>query len=301
MSSLQERLKAQQGQRKPSAGLIVLGERFQSKKKTNQLIESDLAAYSHYKASRRREAAGADPDEGNLVIGESHVTWLGADDATVLASHPIVFIESYGVDLHDPSVFYFTVKPKTLKSLLIKDDLFSFAFILASAEVVRTVVSRLDSLVLATHRDMVAEAFGERCFYDTARIIEAHKGDPVTWIDGERFSVELTGAGVPESREAVAVFHDRGIVLLEFPHEMRQFAFANIESFGASSEQQFGFKVKAGGDGDDLAILRTDEAGHLMNALMQRNLTTFFESEGAKAQKFPLAYRPSFEKKKGMK
>jgi len=282
--------------RKASEGVLVMSERWSSKKATQALIDHDVSTYKHLPVQRKLSSEeGFEP--GFLVVGASTITFLAKDNASVVASHPLAFIESWGQDLQEEKEFNYTVKPKTLMGLVKGDNLFAFSFLFETVALVNTAVSQLDKFVLLSHTKTDTKAGDvDLVFFDPMRP-EAVHATAVDHIPGERFSCEKTeqladksallGGGA--SSEVVAIVHPRGFVLLERGEKAKGvlslYSFNAIDSFGASSEEEFGFNLP-----DRLIVLRTEESGHLLNVLAMRNLKHI--EEGKEPADFPLAYYP---------
>ena len=105
-----QRLKAELGgaKRVQSQGVMVLSDRFVSHKATRALIETDVREREHVPVQRKRQTTDAF-EEGFLVIGANAITFLGKDKS-VVSSHPLNFLETYCIDLHDGKTLTYTIR-----------------------------------------------------------------------------------------------------------------------------------------------------------------------------------------------
>lgn len=289
--------KHMQVKRKPSSGMVLMSERFQAKKTAESLVAADVTSFKHF-ACRRNFSSSEGSEGGYLVVGKTTITFLAEDNSSVLCSHPLAFLESWGRDLHDDKRLSYTVKPKSIKSLFVKDDLYTFSFSFDSSDLVNQIIGRLDKFVLlAHHKDGPDKPNLDMTFLDPSRP-EAVHAEPTDAVPGERFACELQRepaekiALMQETEEAVVILHPRGIICLTRLMDatergkMTIYSFGSIESFGAASPTEFGIKV-----GDKFVVFRTEESGHLINTLAMRNLTALQENS-ANQPAFPLAYHP---------
>ncbi len=141
------RLKGE-AKRVQSSGILVMSDKFTTSKATRALIEEDVRAREHVAVRRKKQTTDGFED-GFLVIGVTAITFLGTDKR-IVASHPINFLETYAVDLHQDKMLTYTIKAV---HFLKKDDIMSFSFEAASHELAMGLVRTLDRFVLAAQRD----------------------------------------------------------------------------------------------------------------------------------------------------
>ena len=131
-----------------SSGILVMADKFTTTKSTRALIEEDVRAREHVPVRRKKQTTDGF-EEGFLVVGLTAITFLGPDKR-IVASHPINFLETYAVDLHQDKTLTYTIKAV---HFLKKDDIMSFSFEAASRQVAAGLVRTLDRVVLAAHRE----------------------------------------------------------------------------------------------------------------------------------------------------
>jgi hypothetical protein len=295
MKSLQN---LKQPNRVQSKGVIVMSERFKTQKATQALIQADLAQYPLIIISRKFASSdGHEP--GYLCVGQNTITFVGPDMKTAISSHPLAFIESYTADIHNPKIFTYTLVRKHALSLIKKDELLSFCFLADSEEKVKTIISHLDRFVVLSARGKTEKEDGtDITFLDPSRA-EAIHADPEIRIEGERFAVDRSRISAEhvellekeKTIPCVAIFHPRGLLLLEDGAElkhrgvMESYSFKLVESFGATGPDCFGFKYR-----EFYICLYTEESAHLMNTLAMRKLKAW--EGGVEPPELPIAYHP---------
>jgi hypothetical protein len=131
-----------------SSGILVMADKFTTTKSTRALIEEDVRSREHVPVRRKKQTTDGF-EEGFLVIGVTAITFLG-QDKRIVASHPINFLETYAVDLHQEKMLTYTIQAV---HFLKKDDIMSFSFEAASHDVAMSLVRTLDRFVLAAHRE----------------------------------------------------------------------------------------------------------------------------------------------------
>lgn len=281
-----QRLKSEDRKRKQSAGVLVMSDKWASTKATRALIEEDVKAREHFPVQRRRQTVD-ELENGYLVIGTSAITFLGADNQQIVASHPLTFIEKYGQSLSSPCELTYTVKQV---HLLKKDDVMSFTFVAPTVDALQRLVCEVDRFVLA-HIRHDPQGRPETYVLDKKRNHEVDSEETVHWLPGERFvcersivSTEGQGLFAREQREAVLViFNPRGIAMLRGNNVaddgrglLDAFSYRSFLSFGAADEGCFGFKVPGRLVGDEdseevFVCLYSESSGHLQNTLVSRH------------------------------
>lgn len=134
-----------------SKGVIVMSDRWKTKTATNALIQADVAAFPHIPI-QRKFATSDGHEAGFLCVGQNTITFLSTDNVTVIASHPLAFLESYCQDIHNPKIFTYTLMQKHMLSVLKKDELLSFNFLSDSEAKVKGIVAVLDQYVTISSR-----------------------------------------------------------------------------------------------------------------------------------------------------
>ena len=95
----------------------------------------------------------------------------------------------------------------------------------------------------------------------------------------------------PPKTKAVAVFSTAGILFLETDETsgvLQSYPWKDVLSFGASSDQQFGFKVEGADGEEDVVFVTTAQSGHLCNVISKK-LATLARTEKTD---HPSEYRP---------
>jgi hypothetical protein len=287
-----------QPHRVQSKGVIVMSERFKTQKATEALIKADLAQHPLVAISRKFATSdGHEP--GFLCIGQNTITFVGPDQKSVIASHPLAFVESYAADIHNPKIFTYNLVRKHMLSLIKRDELLSFAFLADSEDKVKAIISSLDRFVVISTRGKTEKEDGtDIVFFDPSRA-EAMHADAEIRIEGERFVVDRSRISADhvellekeKTTPCVAIFHPRGLLLLEDGPElkhkgiMESYSFKLIESFGATGPDCFGFKFR-----EWYICLYTEESAHLMNTLAMRKLKAW--EGGVEPPELPIAYHP---------
>lgn len=321
-----QRLKAEIGpKRVQSQGISVLSDKFVSSKATRQLIESDVREREHVPVQRKRQTTDAF-EEGFLVIGANAITFLGKDKS-IVASHPLAFLETYCIDLHEERMLTYTIKQT---HFLKKEDIMSFSFVAFSVAVAHKLVRTLDRFLLANIRnDKLSQA--QVYHLDTKKEHTQNAVGHVDVLEGERIvcdrsiiNAEAANVlGREQKTECLAVFNPRGIILLSDAGDnkglLEAFSYRAIKSFGTSDEGCFGFRVSdrnlnpatsapprsprgtkpapvVGAGGDDWFVqLYSEESAHLMNTLVMRHakLWEALKAEGKEPVPFPITYTTS--------
>ena len=236
------------------------------------------------------------------MVGAHCVTFLASDKKTVISSHPLAFLESYAVDIHNPRILTYSVVRKHMLSLIKKDELLAFSFLSDSEEKVRGLVAALDRYVVLSTRGKTDEddqPVQEILFLHPAHAEALHTNSDIR-IEGERFvcdksqisaeRIELLPA--EKTVPVVAIIHRRGVILLQDGNGdnksrgiLESYSYKQIESFGATGTDCFGFKFR-----EFYICLYSEESAHLMNTLAMRKIKTW--EAGEEPEELPIAYKP---------
>ena len=126
--------------RTETRGIEVMTDGWMTEKTRNALVSQDVDNFVHRPVQRKRTTQDGYED-GFLVIGITAITFLGPDGHSVVASHPLSFLEAYAKDMKDDAALSYTLARS--RSVSAEDPL-SFTFKLKSAEAVVQVLSALD-------------------------------------------------------------------------------------------------------------------------------------------------------------
>ncbi len=296
MKSIQQ---LKQPNRVQSKGVIVMSDRWKTQKATQALIQADVEHFPHVPIQRKFSTSDGS-ESGFLVVGQNTISFLGPDNTTVIASHPLAFLESYGADIHNAKIFNYTLVRKHMLSAIKKDELLAFAFVADSEAKVQGLIASLDRFIVISSRGKTdKEDALDITFYDASRA-EAIHADADIKIEGGRFAVDKSRISAEKvellekekTTPCVAIIHPRGILLLEDGPELKHkgvlesYPFKLIDSFGATGPDCFGFKFR-----EFYICLYSEESAHLMNTLAMRHLKAW--EAGAEPPELPIAYHPT--------
>ena len=272
--------------RKGSVGVTVMNSKSFSTRENKLLIAQDLQNHKHVPIHRKR-ASSDEREKGFLVVGVSAITFLAADNASVIASHPLAFIEMYSRSLHGAPEMTYTVQKK---HFLKKDEIMSFTFVADSAEALEGLIREVDRHILA-HIAKDGQGRPQTYVLDHTRQHEVHSDATVNILPGERFVCErqiidangpgLLGSG-GKRQTMLAIVNPRGICFLAGNGEAADgrglldcFSYKAFKSFGASDDDTFGFQVsgESVGKPEEDAVyvcLNTEGCANLINMLVSR-------------------------------
>ncbi len=274
-------------ERTETRGVTVMTDGWMTEKQRNEHIAADVAAFEHIAASRIRSTATGRED-GFLVIGAHAITFLGKDK-TVIASHPLTLIEAYAADLKNEKAFTYTLRKSKLDS---QDDLLIFSFELHDSDRVAATMASIDRNIFFGKEEKAFIGTHESALASLSRLEGNRVVCTKTFLSDKKLEVI---SSVPKVR-SVAVLSQRGIAFLSSDAKnaahgvLEVYAWKDVQSFGATGEDCFGFKTKDRKGAEAFVCCYTGQSGHLMNLLAKKYSRTA-EATGS-SEPFPREYKP---------